>query len=262
MTTLLADYEKERQAFEALLQFGCNKHVLLFEGQTGSGKTTLLEYCLEHIPESMPHVSIQLRGNAVGMAEVFSRSGKALNWEYLPNFTAQVADLQNIPKVQIDRNWLAGIRNQINVVLNVQDLTDREQRRTALTEAWFSDLDAFDQPVLLMFDTYEQATTEVKDWISGPLLARTAYAGQVRVLVAGREVPNKHNIEWGHCCVHHPLYGVREARHWLPVVQAMRRHIPLDDPLTWLAGVCYALKGNPAEIMKIIEGLPLLELQA
>lgn len=262
MTTPLADYVQERQAFESLLRPECQEHILLFKGQSGCGKTTLLTYCQEQVPQDMSHVSIQLRGSAVGMAEIFYRSGRVLTWERLPSFTAQVADMQKIPKVQIDHNWLAGIRNQINVVLNVENLTDREQRRTTLTEAWFSDLDSFVQPVLLLFDTYEQATTEVQDWISGPLLSRTACCEQVRVLIAGKEVPDRNNIEWGHCCVHRQLYGVPEARHWLPVVQAMRRQLPLDQPLTWLAGVCYALKGDPSEIMKAIERLPVLELQA
>ena len=262
MTTHLADYEAERLAFESLLCIDCHDHILLFRGESGSGKTTLLNYCREHVPHDMPHIPIQLRGNAVGMAEIFSRSGGRLNWEHLPNFTTQVADFQKIPEVQIDRNWLAGIGNQISVVLNVENLSDRDQRRTTLTEAWFSDLDEFDQPVLLMFDTYEQATTEVQNWISGPLLSRAAYGEHVRVLIAGKQVPDWNNIEWGHCCNHRELYGVPDAQHWLPVVQAMRRQLPPDGPLIWLAGVCWALKGNPSKIMEAISGLPILELQA
>jgi hypothetical protein len=48
-------------------------------------------------------------------------------------------------------------------------------------------------------DTYEDATTDVQQWISGPFLARTAMVNQVRVLIAGQSVPDSNNIEWGQC---------------------------------------------------------------
>ncbi len=262
MTTLIADYVNERATFESFLRSDCPERILLLEGESGSGKTTLITFFQENLPPTITHVPIQLRGSAVTVAEVFFRSGRMLSWGQLPNFTAQVADLQNAPVVKVDRNWLAGIGNKIDVALKVQNLVDREQRIAALTESWFSDLSEFDYPVLLLFDTFEQATAEVKDWISGPLLARAACTNQVRVLVAGQKIPDKHNIEWGQCCIHHQLYGVPEARHWLPVVEALHRRIPFDDPLAWLAGVCHALKGNPDNIKKIIEALPILELQA
>jgi hypothetical protein len=75
-------------------------------------------------------------------------------------------------------------------------------------------------------------------------------------------VPNPHNIEWGHCCTHHELYGVPEAAHWLPVVEALGRTIPVDNPRDWLAGVCHALGGAPDAIMQVIQGLPPKETAA
>jgi hypothetical protein len=75
-------------------------------------------------------------------------------------------------------------------------------------------------------------------------------------------VPDAHNIEWGHCCAHHELFGVREAEHWLPVVEAMGRYIPVDPPEKFIAIVCQALNGAPKDIMQIIEGLPRKEVAA
>jgi len=262
MALPLADYEREQQAFDALLQPECRERILLFRGESGSGKTTLLNFCREQVPPSIPHVEIQLRGSAVSVAEIFFRAGRVLRWDHLPNFTEQVAALEGTPKTQIDRNWLIGINNRISVVMRVENPADREHRRAALTDAWFDDTAALPGPMLMLFDTYEQATTEVQDWISGPFLARAAQVLPVRVVVAGQTVPDKNNIEWGHCCTAHDLYGVAEARHWMPIVQATQRHIPFDQPLTWLAGVCHALKGNPKSIMQVIEGLPVREMHA
>ena len=163
---------------------------------------------------------------------------------------------QQEPGVKVDRNWLAGIANHISVALRVENLFDREERRTALTETWFSDLLHYDMPLLVAFDSFERAVPDVQDWIAGPFLARAADAENLRVLIAGQQVPDANSIDWGGCCAHHGLYGVPEAVDWLPVVEALGRRIPVENPLDWLAGVCHALKGAPNDIMQVLEGLP------
>jgi hypothetical protein len=255
----LANYERELAAFDALLKPDCDQRILFFCGKSGSGKTALLNTCLRKIRPAMSHIPIQFRGSVVSVAEIFYRAGRYLGWERLPHFTSRVADLEGLPNIQVDRNWLSGINNRISIALRVENPIDQEHRRVALTEAWFDDVKTFTDPLLMAFDTYEQATDEVALWIDGPFLARVAQAAPLRILLAGQKVPDAHNIEWGHCCAAHQLYGVPEAKYWLPVVEAMQRHIPFDDPLTWLAGVCHALKGHPKDIMAVIEGLPRRE---
>ena len=256
---ILADYREECAAFRALLEPDSRNRILFFHGESGCGKTTLLAHCSALMPEHVAYIPIQLRGSAVGVAEVFSRTGHRLEWDRLRRFTEQVAELQpeqRTHRVQIDRNWLVGINQHINVVLNVENSSDRHSRRVALTDAWFRDVSGLNQTVLMALDTYEAATTEVKEWLSGPFLSRVEGTGQLRVLIAGQDVPKRPNIEWGHCCADRALLGVPEAEHWWPVVQAMGRHIPLENPLIWLAGLCHGLKGRPGEIMQIIEALP------
>jgi hypothetical protein len=256
MTTTLADYENERRAFEALLQDACPQRILLLHGESGSGKTSLLKHCQHRLQSTVAHVPIQLRGSTVDVAEIFYRAGRAVSWERLRQFTGQVAQLQQAATVKIDRNWLLGINNHISVALQADSPQDRSYRRAALTEAWFEDVQALGEPLLMVFDTYEAATVEIKEWLSGPFLARVATANPVRVVIAGQSVPDRHNIEWGNCCLEHRLYGVPEARHWLPVIEALGLYIPGESPLDWLAGVCYAVQGKPAEIIKIIQTLP------
>jgi hypothetical protein len=256
MNEPLANYEVPRAAFEDLLRKGCVRRILLVRGESGSGKTALLNHCRLTIPEGeFDVVGVQLRGSVVSVAEIFSRAGRALGWQRLPHFARQHAALGGM---QIEGNSQEGINNSINVVLHASDnKDDRDQRRTALTDAWFNDFAALRRPVLMLFDTFEQAPTEVQAWLEGPFLTRTVQTPSLRVLIAGQTVPDRNNIEWGHCCVHQDLPGVPEAPHWLPVLRVMGRLVPSNrNPEDWLAGVCAAFKGRPEAIMKIIEGLP------
>jgi hypothetical protein len=259
MTTPIADYVTERQAVFDLFQPECDCRIVLLRGGSGSGKTTLLAHCQEQTPASVFHLPIQLRGSTVTAAEVFYRAGRHLTWDRLPHFTGYVAEMQGGAGVKVDRNFLAGIGNHINVALHAEQPLERDHRRVALTEAWFDDLADLPRPFLVFFDTYETATAEMKEWISGPFLARAVQVDRLRVVIAGQEVPDARNIEWGHCCKSHDLYGVHEAHHWLPVVREIGCYVPAPDPLSWLAGVCHTLKGNPDGIMKILKGLPRRE---
>lgn len=259
MITIIADYEAERKAILDLFAAQCDCRIVLLRGASGSGKTTLLQHCRERIPSSVFHLPVQLRGSTITAAEVFYRAGRHLTWERLPHFTGHVAQMQGGASVKVDHNWLAGIGNHINVALHAELPLEREHRRVALTDAWFDDLAALPQPFIVLFDTYEQATTEMKEWISGPFLARAAQVSTVRVVIAGQETPDARNIEWGHCCKECNLYGVREAKHWLPVVRELGYYIPFGDPETWLAGLCYGLNGNPHAIMQWIQTLPRRE---
>ncbi len=259
MARPLADYQEHCQAFAALLEPACRSNILLFSGESGSGKTTLVTTCLGTIPDRIESVAIDLRSSANTLPEIFRLVGHRLGWAHLRTFANQVAALQGMPPVEVDGNWLAGIRNHIHVALQVENATDREERRAILTEAWFADLGGYARPLLIAFDSYEHAIPSVQAWIDGPFLARAAQTDCLRVLVAGQQVPDPNTIAWGGCCVHHHLYGVPEAKHWLPVVEALGRYVPAPDPLSWLAGICHALRGTPKDIMQVIEGLPQKE---
>jgi len=256
MGTILAGYKLEQKTFHSLLQPKCKKQILLFRGEKGCGKTTLLCRCCERIPTEVVHVRVQLRGSTVNVPEIFYRTGRLLTWANLSNFTEALARLEGTPKIQIDKNWIAGINNRINVILQ-QNQLDREYHQTILTDAWINDLGRYPKTVLFVFDTYEQATEDVKEWISGPFLARVELTPNLRVVVAGQHVPDDNNIEWGHSCFVHNLHGVSEARQWIPIVKAKGRRSKTKDLESWLVAVCDAFHGNPLKINQMIDTLPL-----
>jgi hypothetical protein len=255
MMKLIADYKREHQAFKNFVHPDSYIRILFFRGMSGCGKTTLILHCLRDLPADIPCVSIEFKDRAVNITEIFSRVGNhvGLRRKQKSVFIDAIASLQGASLVQVKRSLQAGWKNQITVVLNVEDPINRDERRVYLTEALFEDLKRLSHPLLLAIDTFEQATSEVRQWLAGPFLARVVRVNHLRVLLAGQIVPDNNTIEWGRQCTCLDLCGVRDAEPWLPIVRDMHRQVP---SLEWLAGVCYALKGNPDEIMKIIEGLP------
>jgi hypothetical protein len=107
-----------------------------------------------------------------------------------------------------------------------------------------------------MFDTFDDATTEMGAWITGLFLSRVTRTPNVRVVIAAREVPDPNNIDWGDASVKEELRGVPDASDWLPVLQALKRRIDADDPKSYLKAICEVNRGNPDAIRKWLDALP------
>jgi hypothetical protein len=255
-----ANYQTQRDAFHNFLRPESPAKILLFRGQSGSGKTTLVETCLKEKSREVPHIPFTFRpGLGVDLAEIFHRTGDHIGWEKMDHFNQEVDRMNRAPApVQVRGGTQIGSYNSIQVILQADSPTQRNQNQVQLTRAWFNDLQSQAQILLIVFDGFEKAPQEVQEWIAGPFLERVVVQPYLRVLVTGQQIPESHNIEWGHCCEQFDLWGIPDANHWKPVIEEMGRCFPdsIHNPDDWLAGVCHALKGNPSEIIKIIEGLP------
>jgi hypothetical protein len=255
-----ADYQTQRHAFHDLLRSDSPVKVLLYQGASGSGKTTLIESCLQEIPPEIQHIPFTFRpGCDTSLAEIFHRTCENIGWDDMPDFRREVERRQSVIDVSLRGSTQIGSYNTIQVVLQAPDVAQQKDNQFQLTRAWFNDINRRGRMTLMVFDGFEKAPLETQDWINGPFLGRVVLHSSLRVVISGQQIPDSHNIEWGHCCQRHELYGVPEAHHWLPVIQEMGREFPprIGDPLSWLAGVCHALKGVPSEIIKIIENLPV-----
>lgn len=254
--SMLANYQDERAAFRRLLEQPCKRRIVMYRGASGCGKTSLIEACRALLPPGFCHVPMDLRGSAMNVGEILSRAVvKMGGLPNLPNFSRRLASLSQVPSLNLADNTLEGTQNQINVVVRNAALPERQERYVQLTGAWFEDLAKRDQPLLLMLDTFEQANEEVRDWVGSSLLGRVEDTPALRVLLSGQTVPEK-RIDWSHCCQVFDLYGVKEAEHWLPVVEALGHRVPVEPPLTFMAGICHAHNGHPDSIVKTIKTFP------
>lgn len=259
--SVLANYNEERKLIEAFLAGQLTERILLLRGVSGSGKTSLLRVCLTAPPRGVTLIPFQVRESAVGVAEVLYRVTEELGQRHFPRFAAQVAQFQATPTVQIGGNIAFG-SNQVIIALQAENSSDRQQRQSALTTAWFDDIQEWNRPLILVFDTYERANQEMQEWLAGPFLARVGRPVRAhwRVLIAGQKTPDTHNIEWSACSQARELRGVPVAQDWLPVVAALNKVVPAEHVESWLGGLCRAFNGLPFPILTVIAALPQSEV--
>jgi hypothetical protein len=256
MQSIFADYQEQRTAFEELCKQKSDNPILFFEGESGSGKTSLLRDCKNRIPDGVEHIAFDCKTRTISISEIFSRSVHRFGWKGLAEFRKSVTSLSKGMTVNVNDIKQKGNQNTIDIALRAENEGEREDRQTLLTDAWFHDVSNFENHLLVIVDTFEKAVNETANWLCGPFLARASDTPQMRVVIAGQETPDPNNIEWGDRCKHYQLLGVLDALEWMPVVEAKNRYIDVDDPISWLAGVCHATEGRPDRIIKIIESLP------
>jgi len=250
---ICADYKKERSAFLSLIEPNCEKRIILFTGKSGMGKSHLLDVCSEDVCKSVSFLLFQLRGAAVGISEIFEKVENFIGRDSLPLFTEKKSKLSTanvIIDISVNGDELKGYENKIKIVLQMENKEARENRQAALTLALFEDLQKLKQNLLIIIDTYEEGASEVKEWISGPFLELAANTKNVRVVIAGQEVPSSDTREWGHCYELYELDGVRNADDWLPVVKD--KNLNIEDSV--LAKICRDNDGHPMYIMSEISG--------
>ena len=254
---VVANYQEERDHYLSLLDDAPPARVLLFKGESGSGKSTLLTHCLHDFPcpEAICRVVIDFKGGRVNLPKLFNELGREIGWEHLPTFQARLNAVTGTEAVTIDRNRLLGWGNQITVFLSPEDQSVRASRLAALSEDLLTDLRGLPQPILLILDTYEQATDATREWIEMHLLDWLDKVTQLRVLIAGQTVPEA-TLKWGRLSLVRHLRGVPDPQHWLPVASRVRPHQSLEERLDWLTAICQVLDGQPSKIMQFIEALP------
>lgn len=257
MSLTFANYHTERAAFRNLFAGVCDKRILLFKGYSGSGKSSLLKACLVENSAAKP-IGIELRDSRVNVEGILRKAALSIGNEQLPCYVRCMQDIASQKQeISVSNVVQKGESNSLTVTQNEKNqLAATEQRHAKLTEAWFADVENLDTPLVIAFDTFEHTGSEVRNWLISSFLSHAAFCNTIRVTIAGQHVPEPGIDLWGQCHALYELFGVRDASEWMPVVAALGKKVPSESPLEWMAGTCNALKGNPSEIIKIIETLP------
>ena len=121
----------------------------------------------------------------------------------------------------------------------------------ALFESFMKDLRAIERPIVILFDTFEAAGDELKNWLGGAFLAAVVDTPRLITVVAGQTTP-PHTIEWRECCYetcHLPTIDDVEA--WHTFVQAA--HWPFSRDVVKTIVTLYG--GVPLDIQTAFDTL-------
>lgn len=229
-------------------QNGQTERILLIEAPSGYGKTNLLLQFERKCPQAVRSAWVDLKSAQIGAPYVFSRIRKKLGVTRFPAFTRTMQQFLG-GGVQVENNELRGQENQLQVILNVAD-ENRDYRLAALQEAFFHDLSQFNQPILLILDTFNEAPESLAQWIGGGFLAEVADLLNVYVVLAGQHVPQPTG-EWLRCTQHCPLDRIVDQEAWYKY--AKDKGLSFNRDQVGMAVQIFA--GLPAEIVKTLEAL-------
>ncbi|MBI4671118.1 MAG: ATP-binding protein [Chloroflexi bacterium] len=248
----LANRKPEVELFSKMLARHTAARILLVEAQSGVGKSDLLAQFKRECSGKAHVAMVDLKAAERGVAYFFWRAREELGHAHFQNLAAATHRILFGPNVTIEKNWILG-KQEIEIALHGDDKT-RAFLLDALHEAFFQDLRAIDEKLVLIIDTYNAAGAELGKWIGGEFLAAVVHSPNLLVVIAGQNVPTP-SVEWMDEFEHRKLEGIRDAEAWHECAQRAgiafeRRDI---ETLCWLfdghpAGMTTALKKRAAEL--------------
>lgn len=228
---MLANRTKEVEKFKQIIKDNNSKKILLIEGKSGVGKTKLLSKCISEVPQDTSCIPIDLKSaSSLGIPSVLSLITRRLGQQYFSNFQAKIRDFLSGNNVEVSHNNMIGTEQEINIILNT-DLYNREIRLLSLINAFFEDLCNFQNPLIIIFDSYEKAPTELRELLAGIFLDEAVNTPNLTVVLAGQTVP-KPTIQWINCYEHCNLENIDDAEAWWQFLQEENFTFPENFPFT------------------------------
>ncbi len=245
---LLANRTKEIDYFQKMVSWNSPKQILLLESPPGFGKTDLLLKFAEICPEGVLAVQVNLKSACVGIPYVFWRIKNAIGPSHFPRFKAGVQNYLRPDNIIITDNEVLG-QMDIQLALGSNEQTQK-YHLMELQEMFFQDLQKVKKTVVILFDTFNEASTDIRRWLSGAFLAAVTNCENLRVVIAGQSVPER-NCEWDRNCHKCHLGRIDDEQAWYEFTQEMELSLSQEIVAKFVA----ALEGNPKKLKEAFETL-------
>ena len=116
---------------------------------------------------------------------------------------------------------------------------------------FISDLKQLQTPLLLIFDTYEQASEEAKRWLESQLLQRLKQAPAVIIIIAGQDVPEYDKYSWSVLAKEYDLPPIDKVQDWLEFTHNKWGCTKITKQQ--VETLTKATEGNPAQLFSLLE---------
>jgi hypothetical protein len=200
-----ANRDIEFDFFVSLLQGDTPERAVFFEGPGNRGKTTLIRECMRYA---------QLAVSPAGC-------------------------------VAIDFNSDSSKEGALDTLrLDLGSQLPHFSRPNGSTFDLRGDLRALTKPTVLLFDTYEKASPQARELIATILLGELEKLPAIRIIIAGKEVPEHAKAIWARSVRYFPLGPINDPQHWARVAATHHPNLKTEH----VEAVTFASAGEPGSV--------------
>jgi len=239
----IADRTKELQLMEQMVQQQ-TPQILLIRAPRGFGRRKLWKKFVEKY-SSVPDmhcipISLQVAARK-GRRHLLDSVSLRLGKQYFPNLETTQKNYW-----QKEEEFLKYMPEQINIEDDRNNPFKQHLSRlwTEVTQTFFTDLQQLNQQVVIFLDEFEEATSDLQDWIRGDFLLGAIATPRLAIVIAGDSVPDA-TIEWDDYCNNLDLQEIRDVAAWYQYCQERGwQHLSQEE----VEGKVKEAQGHPANV--------------
>ncbi len=201
--------------FHEIMQLSSDMRVVHLIGDANMGKSHLLTKIFPKLAEQnyqARYAILDLRNRVLTIPDILHFACASLGESHFDRYHAAYHQWSTKPKVNVQR--MTAIASSVNIVAQ-ETAEDRQTRDRELTNQFVQDLSQLnDTLVLLLIDSFNEAKEEIKIWLMDTLVALVSQYTHVRVIIAGRTLPDAPG-SYATCCQTVRLRAVKDIEEYI-----------------------------------------------
>ena len=197
--------DAEKDLFNDMVHRNVDAHILLIEAESGMGKTSLIDQ-FWIMSQELPRARVNFKEMSLSFGKILSELKFQLGEDSFKIFNKQCVQFAQTFGQNTEHPLL--ILSQIDATLEKLPQDSRVNQRQMITDAFFLDLSSVykihQKPVVLLFDSYEKASHDVKEWITKQFIISVRRFPWLICVFAGQQSP-RINIYSNTWCLQHKL---------------------------------------------------------
>lgn len=194
------DTDEVINLFRQFLDTNSTTRMFYLVGEAKLGKSHLLTKVFPALAQQeyqTRHAIIDLRYPMHTIPDILSLTSSQLDGNQCTNYQKAYQAWANQPKVSIEHVFLFLSSLTLSTKQEHDDLRKSE---SYLTAEFIKDLEvSSDRPLLLLIDHVDNATEKVQAWLINTFLVQALLLKHIRVVIAGRLVPEPHGRHAASC---------------------------------------------------------------
>lgn len=203
------------RVFRQLLEGDSTKQVLYIIGETKLGKSHLLTKVFPLLAQQeyqTRHAVIDLRYPMHTIPDILSLTSSQFDGKHCTYYQNAYQAWMNQPKVKLENVFLFLSTLTLSTKQEHDDLHKNEHY---LTTQFIKDLETYnDRPLLLLIDHIDNALEKIQLWLINTFLVQASLLKHIRVVIAGRSIPEPHG-RYVASCIRYQLHPVTEEEAYI-----------------------------------------------